>query len=419
MEKNILNEVNRSREIMGLNLLKEAWNLSTNKDFIDFIQTYKGGLFDNAETVAPAVGVGNNYGGYNFDTFAAKLKNSLKSHPQLKDKFTYIDEDWKYTAYALGGSFLSSDDGLKEDIVLFPLTKKQAQNSGAKAGTPGVKADGKIYSLGFFLYKTNMFNFKNFGTRQVTSWSYNKGDKETEWDIEANSNDLFLFSDKMVDKASFMVTTKGTPGDEGTQAAEGKTIPGGSAFAVLEVIPNGDKVKELLSAIQSAADEGMSVTNVTINGVASEEVIANTGTWGTNVGDEYSNMSDADITKNITGKFTEPVTGNQVLAYLRAQNLGKELEKVGITVDGYSYSVGGDEMKADVIIKTQKPEKKATKGIPGTKTQEFTKNTTDLSGQGKVLGMMISIPEKIKWKDSGVSKQEAKDVLIANNAKGY
>jgi hypothetical protein len=424
MEKNILNEINRNREIMGLGLLKEAWNLNSSVVWTDFLQKYKPELFDNVETVQPAM---NDSGEYSFKGFASKFKMPVKKHPVLKGRFDEIHSNWKMMAFALGSQFLMSDDGLEEDVVLFPLTEKDIKNGGGprkgfNVGLPGVNLNGEKLSVHHFVWRINQFNLENFGERQITSWSYNKGDQETEVNKEAVTDELYLFSTKRVDKSSSVVTTKGTPGDEYVQAAEGRPIPGGSAFAVLEVIPNGDKVKELLSAIQGAADEGMSVTNVTINGVASEQVIANTGTWKANVGNEYSNMSDADITKNITGKFTEPITGNQVLAYLRAQNLGKELEKVGITVDGYSYSVGGDEMKADVIIKTQKPEKKATKGTPDTKSQEFTKDTTDLTGQGKILGMMISMPSSLKyWKEkfSGISKKEAEDVLTSNKASGY
>ena len=422
MDKKILNEVNRNREIMGLGLLKEAWNLNADNQWMDFLQKYKPELFDNVETVQPAL---NASGEYSFKLFSSLSKLPVKKHPVLKGRFNEIDSDWKMMAFALGSQFLMSDDGLEEDVVLFPLTKKDIKNGGGKrkgfnVGLPGVNLNGERLSVHHFVWRINKFNLKNFGEKQITSWTYNKGDEETEVTREAVTDELYLFSTKRVDKSSSVVTTKGTPGDEGAQAAEGRPIPGGSAFAVLEVIPNVDKVKELLSAIQGAADEGMSVTNVTINGVASEQVIANTGTWKANVGNEYSNMSDADITKNITGEFTEPVTGNQVLAYLRAQNLGKELEKAGITVDGYSYSVGGDEMKADVIIKTQKPERKPTKGTPGTKTQEFNKNITDLTGQGKILGMMISMPSSLKYykeKFSGVSKEEAKDVLTANDGR--
>mgnify|MGYP001479541880 CR=1 FL=1 len=121
-------------------------------------------------------------------------------------------------------------------------------------------------------------------------------------------------------------------------------------------------------------------------------------------------------TNNITGEFTEPVTGNQVLAYLRAQNLGKALQKAGINVDSYTYSVEGSEMRADVLVATEQPAKKAVAGrTVGVETGE----STDMTGAGIIMSMVISIPDDMAWKSKNdstkkkVIKKKAEDAIIA------
>tara|TARA_R110000824_G_scaffold342164_1_gene528615 strand:+ start:1080 stop:2339 length:1260 start_codon:yes stop_codon:yes gene_type:complete len=418
MKKEILNEINRNREIMGLDAkLLVEWNLGSTSAWVDFLQTYKGELYDNVEAVRPdCIGTSKTY---TFRKWAAYLWDSLQN--KYGDRVSAIDtDDWKMMAFVLGDNFLWSDDGMEEDVVVQQLTKQQVKKLGTrwdvKEGLPVINNDGQNQTPATFCRRINKFNFKNFGSTQVTSWKYNKGDKETELIREATTTELYMFSASKTNKSSEIITQAGTEGTAATVASEGEPIPGGSAFAVNEVIPDSTKVQELLTLIQNSAADGMDVTNVKINGVASEQVISNVATWKKNVGNEYNSMADADIVKLVTGDFTEPVTGNQVLAYLRAQNLGKELIKAGINVDSYSYSVGGDEMKADVMITTEKPAVEATKGTDATTSQEFSADVTDLVGKGKILSMVISVPEKMSWKKSGVSKDEAKEVIAVNQA---
>ena len=427
MKKEILNEVNRTREIMGLKeLLVEKWNLNRKNTWTDFLQTYKSDLFDNVEIIRPDLGSGSNYK-YSFSDWA--YKNLLKAMKKKYGKdFIYrldgSDGNWKEMAWLLRPDVLASDDGLTEDVVMLPVTKKQIKrlgdyHMGLKPGDLVINVDGKLRTPALFCKDINEFNVANFGTTQIASWKYNAGDKETETIREGETDYLYQFSASRTKKSSKEVVT---PGSEGEVAAEGTPIPGGSAFAPNEVIPDDTKIQELLAAIQASAAEGNTVTNVKINGVASKTVIDKIQTWKDNVGEPYNTMSDANITKLVTGPFTEDniTTGNQVLAYLRAQNLGKALEEADITVDSYSYSVGGDEMKADVIITTQTPEKKAT---PGTKTTEFQVDTEDLSLNSQVLGMIISVPagnptyKHDSW-DKKTAKNKAKDVIQSNNAKG-
>ena len=398
MKKEILNEVNRTREIMGLGeLIKENFIRNISK-WTDFLETYKGELFDNVETVRPNIA-----GGYDFESWAADLRRSLMKVFR-GDNLSRMGRDWQYMAWMLRPDMLDSDDGINEKVRLV-----QSKDSSDLV----VIDDGREYTPDKWCIKLNEFNFKNFGTRQIVGWSYNKGESETERNIEAITDELIQFSTSRL-KKTYQSVTKG--GTEGEVAAQGEPIPGGSAFNVLEVIPDPGKMKQLIKQIQNSASKGNVVTNVIINGVASDEPIANVAVWRKNVGDKYSNFTDEQITTNTTGKFTQPKTGNQVLAYLRAQNLGKELEKVGITVDSYKYSVGGDEMKADVIINTEKP---ATEGTPGRTVGTETGTETDMAGQGIIVSMVVYIPGKITWKSQksprkkSVVKKEAEEVIIA------
>ena len=50
-------------------------------------------------------------------------------------------------------------------------------------------------------------------------------------------------------------------------------------------------MKQLIKQIQNSASKGNVVTNVRINGVASDEPIANVAVWRNNVGDKYSNFT--------------------------------------------------------------------------------------------------------------------------------
>ena len=429
MEKHILTEINRTREIMGLKeLMIEAWNLRSGSRWSDFLQTYKPTLYDNVETVRPDIS-----GGYNFMSWSRTLWKALKEKYK-EGKMNRVDGDgdesnWKFMAWMLRPDMLESDDGLTEDVVLQPVTGGQLKSMGKgkramddhshglSVGDLVIHADGNYYSPSEFCKKVNRFNVKNFGTTQITSWTYNKGDGETETNRETNSEFLYQFSASRTSKTRKEVVTQGT---ETIVAAEGEPIPGGSAFAPNEVIPDATKIQELLTAIQAAAAEGNTVTNVSINGVASKQVIDKIDVWKNNVGSEYNTMSDADITKLVIGNFTEPVTGNQVLAYLRAQNLGKALTDAGLTVDSYTYSVGGDDMKADVLITTQTP---SVEGTKGSKATELGVDTEDLSLDSKVLAMIISVPAgDITWKhdswDRSGAKKKSQEVIIANNAKG-
>ena len=439
MKKEILNEINRNREIMGLKeLMMEAWNLKSGSRWKDFLQTYKPNLYDNVETVRPDIS-----GGYNFMSWSRTLWKALKNKYK-EGKMDRVDGDgneanWKFMAWMLRPDMLESDDGLTEDVVLQPVTRDQLKSMGANVGgsywkkndrshglSQGdlvVHADGDYLSPSEFCRQINRFNITNFGTTQITSWAYNKGDGETETNRETDSEFLYQFSASRTSKTRKEIETPGTPGTETIVAAEGEPIPGGSAFAPNEVIPDATKIEELLTAIQAAAAEGNTVTNVSINGVASKMAIDKIDIWKKNVGSEYNTMSDADITKLVIGDFTEPVTGNQVLAYLRAQNLGKELIKAGLAVDSYTYSVGGDEMKADVLITTQTPSVEGTKGTKGSRSTELGVDTEDLSLDSKVLAMIISVPEgDITWKhdswDRSGAKKKSQEVIIANNARG-
>ena len=193
-------------------------------------------------------------------------------------------------------------------------------------------------------------------------------------------------------------------------SAQGKPIKGDDAFDVYEVAPDSGVVEDIVTQIKQGTGEGLDVVNVVINGVASELRVKDTmiPTWKENVGAPYNTWSDEKIlnfkkgdvnkTKIIKdGTFTEPVTGNQVLAYLRAQNLGKALEKAGgIKVTNYNYSVGGADMKVDVIISQEKPGEAAKDAIP---------QITDASGKvekvesvfdGNIYSLEINFPAN--WK---------------------
>ena len=401
MKKEILNEVNRAREIMGLDLIKE--NIYKNLDeWTDFLETYKGGLFDNVEKVRPNIENKR----YTFKNWATQLRGALRSKFGGENMANIVRE-WQYMAWMLRPDMLDSDDGVNEKVRLVATDKSY------KDGELVVIDDGKEYSPDRWCAKLNKFNFANFGKRQIVGWSYNEGESETERNIEAITDELIQFSTSRLKKTYKSVTKGGTEGDV---ASEGEPIPGGSAFNVLEVIPDPGKMKQLIKQIQNSASKGNVVTNVIINGVASDEPIANIEVWKNNVGDKYSNFTDEQITTNTRGKFTQPKTGNQVLAYLRAQNLGKELEKVGITVDSYKYSVGGDEMRADVIISTEQP---ASEGTPGITVGSETGTETDMAGQGIIVSMVVYVPNKITWKSQtsprkkSVVKKEAEEVIIA------
>ena len=399
MKKEILSEINRNREIMGLKkLVTEANLIGRPTDWADFLETYKGELFDNVEIVQP-----NLIGGYDFESWAWDLYKALKQKYST-EQVRKIDDDWRYMGWMLKPDMLSSDDGVEEDIRLV---------KGKKGGLVVVD-DGRMWNPSKWVANVNEFNFKNFGTRQIVGWSYNTGESETERNIEAVTNELWQFSTSTL-KKTYESRTEG--GQGATPASEGEAIPGGSAFETMEVIPNPAKIKQIIQQIQNSASEGNKVTNVMINGVASDAPIGDVVKWRSNVGNKYASFSDEEITTNKTGKFTEPTTGNQVLAYLRAQNLGKALEDVGITVDTYTYSVGGDEMRADVRITTQVP---AKKGTPGMTSGVETGESTDMAGQGKIISMIVDVPgDKPDWKSErwGKKKRQIKadmeDIITA------
>ena len=384
MKKEILNEVNRTREIMGLgSLLVEKFSLKGESQFKDFIQTYKKRFFDAIEKVRPNL---EPDGTYDFDRLVWYLVNKALRKKYGNELLATADNNWKMMAFLLRGGFLSVTKGRINEL---PVRLK-------KVGSDLVVLDdGEEIPVNDWVAQMNDFNLNNNGTRQIIDWSYNKGDMETEKRIVAGTrgvNNLYLFSTALTEKTYDSKTEGGT---EATVASQGEPIPGGSAFSVLEVIPDAGKMKQLIKQIQNSASKGNVVTNVMINGVASDEPIANVAVWRNNVGDKYSNFTDEQITTNTTGKFTEPKTGNQVLAYLRAQNLGKELEKVGITVDSYNYSVGGDEMRADVIIQTEQPAKDA---VSGQKSGTMTLTDEDKAGgEGKIIRIGIKFPEEFKW----------------------
>ena len=117
----------------------------------------------------------------------------------------------------------------------------------------------------------------------------------------------------------------------------------------------------------------------------------------------------------------EPVTGNQVLAYLRAQNLGKALEEAGgINVTNYTYSVGGDEMKVDVTITQQTPGKSEIASTPDEITigGKVTKVVSEFNGFLNRMYVEFPLKWKTQWKKYGKNDDWAKSIAKNTIAQG-
>ena len=121
MKKEILNEVNRTREIMGLgSLLVEKFSLKGESQFKDFIQTYKKRFFDAIEKVRPNL---EPDGTYDFDTLVWYLVNKAIRGKYGNALLADADNDWKMMAFLLRGGFLGTSEARIKD---FPVRLKKS-----------------------------------------------------------------------------------------------------------------------------------------------------------------------------------------------------------------------------------------------------------------------------------------------------
>ena len=373
MDKKVLSEINRSREIMGLGqlLIKE------------FVEETSGTILteqevENMDTdvLVPSI----------FQDNRPKFWEYLKKHDFNDMKYGDSQMSFaKAIAYAYNkiyGEELSLDSLhlYKPQMFKGHMMDQVSKRMHAFGGTdlmvlsnaPGsseykvtmtfapLKWRDTQVSLDEALLKINQYNIANAGQVQIVKiviksdttekWTGNKRRNTVKatslvnrLETEQNKGALVLFS------SDFEVTTL-DQGEGGTLEIAGDVIriPGDQLFADIAVKPNSTVIKDAIAQLVAQA-QGKKVKTIKIHSSASNDTIQNTATFKTNV-PQYKNWTDeiiqaADTEAEFTAQdLKSNPTGNRALAYIRGQKVAELLKNVDLLKGAdiqFVYEIGG------------------------------------------------------------------------------
>ena len=457
MKKNILNEINRNREIMGLGnlIIKEFVEettgqvLSEQDDMTNW----------DVEKWVPAVLQQNSPNFWKF----------LKAHNFDDEKYGTSQVTFtKAIAYAY--KLIYGEDLTLDSLHVFQdgflkgrkLSNSMSRGDGPKMGgidhmvlsnAPGsseYKVTLTFAPLGWeqdeidldeALMKMNEFNILNAGTLQIHkiatelirgkssrfksgtsnySYAYSPKNKINKLKTKPSSHALILFS-----AAKEKTTIQSGQGGTIKIAGDVVSIPGDQLFADVAVVPNKNVVKDAIDQLVAQA-QGKKVKTIKVHSSASNDTIKNPETFKTNL-QQYKGWTDAVIQAVDTeAQFTEQdlksnPTGNRALAYMRGQKVAELLKNVELLKGAdiqFVYEVGGSgdkhqfanleiiamEDDAIEVLKSGTVSKTTTKIGRARRTTQTSANDTTESFSDNIIDMFKA---NITFDDSKVTKSVA------------
>ena len=253
MKKEIINEINRQREMIGLSLLSEQ-SFDSKNEFISFITSHPSNvltIFENA--------FGGSKGGVstnpnrNVITFLKQIQNQLGRG--LRSNLTFLSPETKQVNINIIGSD----------------AKVNFEGISALRGNKGNR-ERDLYQICRYI---NGYNLENFGSEQITGFNTQTDRPGQNTVIVEKTNKLggvYVFSDKWTD-----IGYEKTPGEEAIAstpdiyadvAGEAIKIPMSDAFADLEVIADPGKISNAQSQLDDASAAGGIITRISITSTA-------------------------------------------------------------------------------------------------------------------------------------------------------
>ena len=429
MDKKLLSEINRNREIMGLGqlLIKE------------FIQETTGRILTEQEVenldldvFLPAILQDNRkpfwdwlkQRGYDdmkygksqmsFSKAIAYAYNKIYGEELSLDSL-HVYQNGFLKPQGIGKQNNSKDNAIYGGIDIIVLSNKPGSSKYEVTMTfAPLGWDETLLPLDEALMKINQYNIANAGQQQIykikpdvsTTQTYRKyknaSTSDDRYAIRAKSlvNRLATYAKthKLILFSTDRKVTTIDAGEGGTLQIAGQVvkIPGDQLFADVAVEPNGNVIKDAIAELVAQA-QGKEVKTIKIHSSASNDTIKDPETFKTNV-PQYKNWTDAVIQAADTeAQFTEQdlnsnPTGNRALAYIRGQKVAELLKNVDLLKNAdieYIYEVGGsgdDNQFANLEIMAMEDPK--IEVLKGGSTSETTKiiqkssNSRKRSGKG-------------------------------------
>ena len=426
MDKKVLSEINRSREIMGLKQL-----------VINEVVRYKGRLLTEQEMTNLEVWLpaflqdmrepfwkylkSHDFNTMKYGSNKASLAKAiafaynkiygedmnLDSLHIFKDKFLYPKKISSFSAPNHNNS--GWGHGLRAKTSTYGGTDMMVLSNAPGAGTHKVimtfdalNWNETELSLDDAIDAMNRWNIIKAGTMQIAGISIDV-DEETvnkvgyelhrTWKATSMVNQLITAQDLnsliLFSPSDVITTIEGEGGGTITIAADVVKIPGDQAFDDVAVEPNSNVVKKALEELVTQA-EGKPVKTIEIHSSASDDQITDPDLFRTNMRKYgYGGWGDQVIQKNDDiGDFTEQEfnnkqkqTGNMALAIQRGKNVAKLMKGIDVLKNAdieYVYSIGnkGDDSQfANLLIKAMEDDTiEVLKG--GTQSTTSTKRNT-------------------------------------------
>jgi hypothetical protein len=396
MKKEIINEINRQREMIGLPLLSEQSFDSTN-EFMSFITSHPSNvltIFENA--FGGSKGAVSTLPNRNVTAFLKQIQNQLGRG--LRSNLTFLSPETKQ---------------VNINIVSDGDAKVSFGGISALKGNKG----NRERDLNQICRYINGYNLENFGSEQITGFNTQTDRPGQNTVIVEKTNKLggvYVFSDKWTD-----IGYEKTPGEEAIAstpdiyadvAGEAIKIPMSDAFADLEVIADPGKISNAQSQLDDASAAGGIITRISISSTATATGVKPEGqskfqTQMKSAGfPKYAQITNFEKDDDSElGDFSEMevTSADRALAVARGKYLAKQL---GFTDDQVDYTftlvkgIPGGEGKEVTLTVTGQGEdkqeliKKGTSGRGATDASgQETFSTTDVGALGKITRIHVKL----------------------------
>lgn len=383
MDKKILNEINRSREIMGLGqLIREAvtpeavqtWLASDGSDKNHLIKTLYANLLKGNFDKMDIPGYGSIFTALN-SAFEKITGSEILDSNGEGTKVAFAKNQFSNITLTLKGSTQFSSNLI---VKLADGTARILSNELALNRDNPVDVDELIGMI-------NKHNIDNAGVEQI----YKPGIRS---DYKENGNATRLLSNK---SENYIYLWSIERQKQTRKVTDDKTIPGelvagdvlkaalGDSFENLQIeIKDKSEINDIKSKMKSILDKGGEIKSVTIASTASntglqDSAKANFAKMMTDAGFEaYANL---DNKKGVEGDFTidEVNTTDRALAVARGKLLAKELgvedkavfkfsitngpKTVNLSVQGSSPDTKGEDIKVQGTIDDESTSEKKGK----------------------------------------------------------
>jgi hypothetical protein len=363
MEKNILNEINRNREIMGLGqILREAASADPDKVKIWMNSDGK----DSSSSIQSLVARFVEHGYLETTINGMNIWAALNQAFYNMTGIDIVDENGQGTTAAFGkGQFANFELNVTKssERPARPLIMIEGKKLRVNSTELGLSGDNEI-GITELIDKINTFNIENAGGEQIVY-----AEEASKYKTNGNTNSLisnkkddmiFLWSIKKSESVRNVTGDVTIPGD--VIAGDVLQADLGDSFENLQIeMSDKSKVTDIKSKMKAIVNNGGTIDSVTITSTASNTGLKDGGktnfaTMMKKAGFEsYANVSNV---KGDEGDFTidEVNTTDRALAVARGKLLAKFLG-VGDKAT-FKFSITNGPKTVNLTVKGSSPETK-------------------------------------------------------------